>query len=85
MMNNVVRLHKRHAYKVDVTQGDGMYTAECDALHLVTEAETFEALTARVWELVPDMIAANGLNIDVNSLRLQFNFTQSSVDTRIAM
>lgn len=65
---------------VSVTQGDGMYTAECDELHLVTEAETFEALRERVWELAPDMIEANALDLDIDQLRLSFQFAQSAND-----
>jgi len=69
---------------VTVTHGEGVYTAHCEALHLVTEAETFEALTARVWELVPDMIDANGLDIDPETLRLSFGFEQSALEWRKA-
>lgn len=63
---------------VTITRGDGMYTAECDELHLVTEADTFEALTERVWDLAPDMIEANGLDLDIAHLRLNFQFAQSA-------
>lgn len=70
---------------VEVTHGDGMFTAECDVLHLVTEADTFEALTERVWELAPDMIEANELGIDPDSLRLNFKFVQSAHDHCLAM
>ena len=62
-----------------------MFTAECDALHLVTEADTFEALTERVWKLAPDMIEANELGIDPDSLRLNFKFVQSAHDHLLAM
>ena len=48
-----------------------MFTAECDKLHLVTEADTFEALTERVWELAPDMIETNELGIDPHGTRLR--------------
>lgn len=84
-MDNIVKLPTSRTYMVEVTQGEGMFTAECDALHLVTEDSTFEALTARVWELASDMIAANGLDVDVDSLRLHFNFEQSAHDIRLAM
>lgn len=70
---------------VIVTQGDGMYTAECDALHLVTEARTFEELTARVWALAPDMIDANGLAIDPDFLCLRFEVSQESADQHQVM
>ena len=67
---------------VQVTFGDGMYTAECEELHLVTEAPSLDALAARVWELVPDMIEANGLTCDPDHMRLHFEFEQ---DRRIAL
>ena len=70
---------------VNVTYADGMFTAECAALHLVTEADTFEALTERVWELAPDMIDANSLEISPDSLRLSFMFEQSAHDHRLAL
>lgn len=85
IMDNVVKLPTKRTYMVEVTHGDGMFTAECDALHLVTEASTFEALTARVWELVPDMIEANGLDVDVDSMRIHFNFEQSAQDIRLVI
>lgn len=59
---------------VTVTYGEGMFTAVCNALHLVTEAETFEALTNRVWAVAPDMIEANELDIAPETLRLRFQF-----------
>ena len=68
-----------------MTYGDGMYTAECEALHLVTEAESFERLTHRVWEIAPDMIEANGLDISAESLRLNFEFAQTLADHRVAL
>lgn len=87
-MTNIVAFKKpadNQPIDVEVTHGDGMFTAECDALHLVTEADTFEALTERVWELAPDMIEANELGIDPDSLRLNFKFVQSAHDHRRAM
>lgn len=74
--------HANHFAVVEVTFGDGMYTAECEDLHLVTEAPTFEALTERVWELVPEMIEANHLALDADRMRLHFEFEQ---DRRVAL
>ncbi|HLA36428.1 MAG TPA: DUF1902 domain-containing protein [Rhodocyclaceae bacterium] len=51
---------------------DGMWVAECDALHLATEAPNFEALVARVSEVAPDCIEANSLPIRPEALRLRF-------------
>lgn len=71
------------ALPVIVTQGDGMYTAECDALSLVTEAKTFEELTEKVWELAPDMIDANNLAIDLETLRLRFEVQQDAYQLKV--
>ena len=49
-----------------------MWVAVCDALHLVTEHETYEGLVKRVWTIVPEMAQENGLNIPHDALRLRF-------------
>ncbi len=79
MMSSVAQRLERlnPALPVIVTYGDGMYTAECDALHLVTEAKTQEELSEAVWELVPDMIECNQLPLDPASIRLRFEFSQN--------
>jgi len=82
-MSNIISFGK--PFTVTISHGEGVYTAECDALHLVTEAETFEALTARVWELAPDMIEANDLSIDPKSLRFNFEFFQSANEQRLVL
>lgn len=82
-MSNVIAFGK--TLTVTITHGEGVYTAECDALHLVTEAETFEALTTRVWGLAPDMIEANDLSIDPKSLRFNFEFIQSADEKLLAL
>lgn len=71
---------EQQTFPVEVTYGYGMYTAVCDALHIVTESKTFEGLTHRVWEVVPDMIEANDLPLDVESIRLRFEVSQSLSD-----
>jgi len=69
---------------VQVSFGDGMYTAECDNLHLVTEARTLDALRSRVLELVPDLIEANGLNLDPKRVRLHFAFAEDMPARNVA-
>ncbi len=59
---------------VKVIFDDGWYVAECDGLHIVTEADSFDALMARVWEIAPEMAQENGLNIAAHALRLRFSF-----------
>ncbi|MDR1275835.1 MAG: DUF1902 domain-containing protein [Candidatus Accumulibacter sp.] len=58
---------------VSVTYADGFYTAICDDLHLVTEAETLDALRDRVWELAPELVELNALPVDSDSLRFSFD------------
>lgn len=69
---------------VEVTFSDGYYTAECDALNLVTEAKTLDELTERTWLLVPDLIELNDLPMDADSVRLRFDLVQSA-QQRIAL
>lgn len=69
---------------VDVTYDDGYYVAECDALHLVTEAPTLDELTERTWSLVPDLIELNSLPLDPETVRLRFDVMQSA-QQRVAM
>lgn len=56
---------------VDVSECDGIWTAECDALGLVTEADDLDTLKGRVWEIAPDLAARNEVG-DPSSLRLRF-------------
>ena len=51
-MNNVVRHNfSRKPFVVNVVyDGEcGMWVASCDALHVATEAASYEAVTARFW------------------------------------
>jgi hypothetical protein len=54
---------------VQVTHADGMWIAECAVIGLVTEAETYEALTQRVWAIAPELAALNHLDIAPDRLR----------------
>lgn len=66
------------ALTVRVSHVDGYYTAECDALHLVAEAATFDELTESAWALVPDLIELNNLPIDPDQVRLRFEVVQAA-------
>jgi hypothetical protein len=59
---------------VNVTYSDGFYTAVCDDLHLVAEAETLEELQNQVWELAPELIELNSLPIKVETWRKSCSF-----------
>lgn len=49
-----------------------MWIAECSALHLATEASSYEALIERVWMIAPEMFHENGLPGKIEDLRLSF-------------
>ncbi len=57
-------------FVVVVSVCDGIWTAECDDLGLVTEADTYEALTDRVREIAPELAELN--NRAFGSARLRF-------------
>lgn len=69
---------------VQVVYDNGWYIAECDALHLVTEAQSMQELTQRAWDLVPDLIELNGFDIDPRTVRLSFNLLQDASQQRMA-
>jgi hypothetical protein len=60
------------AFMVNVSVCDGIWTAECDALGLVTEANSYEELTARAWEIAPELAELNQIGIETDAIRLRF-------------
>jgi hypothetical protein len=86
-MNNVIRPNfKRPApFIVNVifdVEG-GVWVASCDALHAATEAPSYEAVTARFWEIAPEIALANGVAFDGTS-RIQFRQVEDAA-THIAL
>lgn len=59
------------AVKVHFDKESGMWWCECDALHLVTEAPSYEALVELAILLASDIAVANGINI--KTAQLQFD------------
>lgn len=59
-------------FEVEATVCDGIWTAHCPALGLVTEAETFEALVERAWEIAPELAELNDVGVSAADLRLRF-------------
>ena len=49
---------------VKVTVEDGVWTAECAALGLVTESDTYEGLVSMAIELAPEMAELNGVEFE---------------------
>lgn len=60
------------AHVVNVYHEDGIWTAVCDDLGLVTESESYDGLTSRVWEIAEDLIHENGIADDIGDIRLSF-------------
>ncbi len=62
-----------NTYIIEVHYDDesGQWCCECDALHLVTEAPSYEALVARAKLLAPDIASANGIDLTGAQLRFE--------------
>jgi Domain of unknown function (DUF1902) len=87
-MNNVVRpnFNRRIApFVVDIQfdNESAMWVAVCDALSVCTEAPSYEAVTARFWEIAPEIAAANGVTFNADS-RIEFRHIEDAT-SRIAM
>jgi hypothetical protein len=57
-------------FMVLVSVLDGVWTAECDSLGLVTEADSYEALIERATAVAPELAELN--NLVSGSVRLRF-------------
>jgi hypothetical protein len=77
-MNDISR-HPLRRFTVIVTHDaeSGMWIGECDELCAATEAPTFEALTARMWLIAPEMALENGLNLCPQDMLLLFQHEQT--------
>ena len=67
-------------FSVDITHDpeSGYWTAVCEALGIVTEAENYEALTARVWTVAPEMYELCGYGAANDNFCLTFRQTQEA-------
>ncbi|GHU14735.1 hypothetical protein AGMMS50225_27180 [Betaproteobacteria bacterium] len=72
------RMYDKPPYQVCVSHENGMWIGVCDALGLVTEAESYEGLMERAWEIAPELAAANHLSDSPDSIRMSFLQTQSA-------
>lgn len=63
-------------FEVTHDEDSDMWIAVCDELVTATEAETYETLTKRVWEIAPEMARENGHNISADCLRLRFEHVE---------
>ena len=78
----VKRLHKQPCF-VHVTFDNGIWTAECDVLGLVTEADTYEALIERVWLIAPELAELNNVEFHVDNMC--FHFYHEEIANRFSM
>lgn len=60
------------AFIVNVSVAEGIWTAECDALGLVTEADSYDELTERAWSIAPELAELNAVDVSADSIRLLF-------------
>ena len=84
-LEGIVRPADIQPIDVDITYCDGKFTAQCETLHIITKADTFEQLIESVWNLAPNMIEANKLGMNPDILRLNFKFAQSAQDYRLTL
>ncbi len=70
------------SFLVNVTVQDNIWTAECGALGLVTEAGSYEELVERAWEIAPDLAELNGV---ASAGDICLRFEHEPVSHRIAM
>lgn len=68
------------AFVVDVYKDGECWIAECDKLHLVTEADSYEELTRRAAEIAEDLYIENGFGDTADGLRLSFRQEQNSIE-----
>lgn len=77
LLEEIINLSFKQRYNspvftVNVSVCNGIWTAECDALGLVTEADSYETLTVRAWEIAPELAELNAIDVTVDTLRLCF-------------
>jgi hypothetical protein len=59
-------------FRVDISEEGGIWTAICDDLGLVTEADSYESVVESVWDIAPDLYELNGFDSDQEQIRLDF-------------
>lgn len=58
-------------FEVRFDEESGMWWCQCDALHVVTEALTYEALVARAKLITPEIARHNGVDLTCAQLRFE--------------
>ena len=62
---------KIFTFEVHFDEESTMWWCECDALHVVTEAPTYEALVARAKLITPEIAKDNGISLAGAQLRFE--------------
>ena len=70
---------------VKVERDAALWVASCDALHLVTEADSYDALRHRVWEVAPELAELNGVKVEPKTMKLQFVMVESAQEHLMAL
>lgn len=82
MNTSVTTFQPNQVFVVNVTHDteSGMWVAVCDEIGLVTESETYEGLTERVWEIAPEIAVENGIDVSTDAMRISFHQDQTARD-----
>jgi hypothetical protein len=75
-MDNVTRAAPYMA-EVVFDAESGIWVATCEELSVTTEAPSYEELTARVWEIAPEIAEMNGIIFD-STARIQFRYVENA-------
>lgn len=59
-------------FEVRFDDASGMWWCQSDALHVVTEAPTYEALVARAKLITPEIARDNGVDLTGAQLRFEY-------------
>jgi hypothetical protein len=73
----LIKNTKTDVFEVIVSVHEGIWTAECDQLGLVTEADSYDELVERACLIAPELAELNHLAVDADKLSLAFFHEQS--------
>ena len=63
-------------FVIDVSVCEGIWTAECDELGLVTETASYDELTERAGAIAPELAELTHVDLDSESICLRFSHEQ---------
>ena len=83
---NVIRPNfRKEPFVAEVTFDPecSMWVVSCEELSVTTEAPSYEAMTARFWEIAPEIAELNGIAFNANS-KVEFRHVEDAT-LRMAM